>query len=83
MTGVSASGDIGKWLLNAPDELVPYDLEADPHLIWPQFEHDRLAVGDTFELKRDGRPYRVLRVTRVIPGPGGQVMYDTEPAGAA
>jgi hypothetical protein len=63
-----------------PDDLIPYDLEADPPLLWPTFPHDHLGVGDTIELKRDGRPHRVVRVTRVIPGPGGQVMYEWEPA---
>lgn len=66
--------------MDAPDDLIPYDLAADPPLLWPTFPHEHLDVGDTIELKRDGRPHRVVRVTRVIPGPGGQVMYEWEPA---
>jgi hypothetical protein len=71
---------IGATQADFPDDLVPYDLEAAAHLMWLQFPHDGFAVGDVFELKRDGRTDRVLRVTKVIPGPDGQVMYDTEPA---
>lgn len=63
----------------ASGDLVPYDLEADAHVLWPNFEHEHLAVGDLIDLKRDGEFHRQVRVTRVIPGPDGQVMYETEP----
>jgi hypothetical protein len=59
--------------------LTPFDLEADASRLWPMFPHEHLAVGDVFEVTRDGRAC-ALRVTKVIPGPGGQVMYETEPA---
>lgn len=69
--------------MSAPGDLVPYDLEADPRLLWLLFPHEGLAVGDTIELKRGGdRPDRVVRVTRVVWGPGGQVMYEWEPTEA-
>lgn len=58
---------------------IPFDLEADASRLWPMFPHEHLSVGDVFEVTRDGRPC-ALRVTEVIPGPDGQVMYDTEPA---
>jgi hypothetical protein len=62
-----------------PEDLIPYDLEANASRLWPQFPHEWLGVGDVIELKRGTETTRV-RVTKVIPGPGGQVMYDTEPA---
>lgn len=62
-----------------PGALIPFDLETHASRIWPMFPHEHLAVGDVFEVKRDGQPC-ALRVTEVIPGPDGQVMYDTEPA---
>lgn len=76
--------EIAEWLRQVPadlldGDLIPYDLEADAHVLWPNFEHECLAEGDVIELKRNGETYPV-RVTRVIPGPDGQVMYDTEPA---
>lgn len=65
------------------ENLAPYDLAADCNRLWPSFSHEWLSEGDVIELKRDGQPDRRVRVTKVIPGPGGQVMYDTEPVDAA
>jgi hypothetical protein len=66
--------------VSVPDDLIPYALEADASRLWPNFPHEWLKVGDTIELKRGGE-VALVHVTRVIPGPGGQVMYETQPAG--